>query len=184
SAFTNIGTSSYPIYNYKPIPSHIHGVLRKRAYIERHSQCSDSQASEIRAALESCAELASLGYHAVKSDNRLFQLIFKTDRTDSKDFVQNNFNKIYQECKRDADEISLSCRDTSVYTCVRDGVHMMGYANIHEKQIVVCPIFFNAPVSSRRITASNQDTAILHEMLHIILNEWEDYGYEWDEIHR
>nr|CCD21904.1 Avr-Pita protein [Pyricularia oryzae]CCD21906.1 Avr-Pita protein [Pyricularia oryzae]CCD21908.1 Avr-Pita protein [Pyricularia oryzae] len=25
---------------------------------------------------------------------------------------------------------------------------------------------------------------ILHEMVHIILKEWKDYGYEWDGIHK
>nr|ABM30145.1 AVR-Pita2 [Pyricularia grisea]BAK40880.1 effector protein AVR-Pita2 [Pyricularia oryzae] len=183
SAFTNIGTFSYPVYNSNPIPNHIHGDLKRRAYIEPYSQCSNSQDSEIRAALKSCAELASWAYHAVENDNRLFELIFKTDSTNIKNWVQNNFNEIHKECNRDADEISLSCHDTSVYTCVREGVHLLGYAKMYEKQVVLCPHFFDHPVNSREITAQNQDTVILHEMLHIILNEWEDYGYEWDGIH-
>ncbi|EHA46940.1 metalloproteinase [Pyricularia oryzae 70-15] len=184
SAFTNIGTFSHPVYDYNPIPNHIHGDLKRRAYIERYSQCSDSQASEIRAALKSCAELASWGYHAVKSNNRLFKLIFKTDSTDIQNWVQNNFNEIYKECNRDADEISLTCHDKNVYTCVREGVHNLAYALINEKEIVICPPFFNNPVNSREITAGNQDTIILHEMVHIILKEWKDYGCEWDGIHK
>lgn len=122
--------------------------------------------------LFSCAELASWGYHAVKNDNRLFRLIFKTDSTDIQNWVQKNFNEIYKECNRDADEISLTCHDKDVYTCVREEGHGLAYALINEKEIVICPRFFNHPVNSREITACNQDTVILHEMVHIILSKF------------
>ncbi|TLD14119.1 uncharacterized protein PgNI_02671 [Pyricularia grisea] len=182
SASTNIGTSLHPVYNYNTIPSHIHGALKKRAYITSNSNCSDSEASKIHAALKSCAQLASWGFHAVQSNNQLFKLIFKTDSTDIQDLVKSNFNEIYRECSRETDEVSITCRDIGAQKCVRDGVHALGYARIPYKQVIICPTFFNKPASSREATAGNQDTVILHEIAHIVLDTYEDYGYEWEGI--
>lgn len=52
SAFINTGTFLQPINNYKEFSNDIHGALNKRAYIQKGSQCSSSEASEIRGALE------------------------------------------------------------------------------------------------------------------------------------
>ncbi|TLS25366.1 hypothetical protein PpBr36_06907 [Pyricularia pennisetigena] len=183
-AFTDIGTSLNPVYNENTIPNHTHGALKKRGYITRSSGCSNAQASEIYAALESCALLASLGYHTVKSDNRLFELIFKTNRTNIQNLVQNNFNEIYRECSRTSDELSITCGDISDGWCVENGVYSLGYARIAFKQIVICPRFFNHPAKSKKITAVNQDTVILHEVAHIVLNAHVDYGYEWEGIQK
>ncbi|KAI6279906.1 hypothetical protein MCOR03_010705 [Pyricularia oryzae] len=184
SAFINTGTFLQPINNYKEFSNDIHGALNKRAYIQKGSQCSSSEASEIRGALESCAVLAQHAFHAVKSDEELFEFIFKTDSTDIQDLVEQNFKKLYEECSRKEDEVYITCEDETGKCKENQGYkNVLGYARIAKEQIVICPNFFNQPESSSEITATNQDTTIMHELAHIILDLPEDFGYEWTGVH-
>ncbi|KAI6627898.1 hypothetical protein MCOR07_001734 [Pyricularia oryzae] len=184
SAFINTGTFLQPINNYKEFTNDIHGALNKRAYIQKGSQCSSSEASEIRGALESCAVLAQHAFHAVKSDEELFEFIFKTDSTDIQDLVEQNFKKLYEECSRKEDEVYITCEDETGKCKENQGYkNVLGYARIAKEQIVICPNFFNQPESSSEITATNQDTTIMHELAHIILDLPEDFGYEWTGVH-
>ncbi|KYQ30522.1 hypothetical protein MGG_14981 [Pyricularia oryzae 70-15] len=184
SAFVNTGTFLQPINNYKEFPNDIHGVLNKRAYIQQGSQCSSSEASDIRGALESCAVLAQHAFHAVKSDEELFELIFKTDSTDIQDLVKQNFRKLYDECSRKEDEVYITCEDETGKCKENQGYkNVLGYARIAKEQIVICPNFFNRPKSSSEITAANQDTTIMHELAHVVLDLPKDFGYEWKGVH-
>ncbi|KAI6380777.1 hypothetical protein MCOR32_003873 [Pyricularia oryzae] len=184
SAFINTGTFLQPINNYREFPNDIHGALNKRAYIQKGSQCSSSEASDIRGALESCALLAQHAFHAVKSDEYLFEFIFKTDSTDIRDLVEQNFHKLYDECSRKEDEVYITCEDVAGKCDKNLGYkNVLGYARIAQEQVVICPNFFNQPESSSEITATNQDTTIMHELAHIVLNLPEDFGYEWKGVH-
>lgn len=151
--------------------------------------------------------------HAVKSDEELFELIFKTDSTDIQDLVEQNFRKLYDECSRKEDEVYITCEDETGKCKENQGYkNVLGYARIAKEQIVICPNFFNQPESSSEITATNQDTTIMHELAHVVLGKLffcklirvqpkfvykilqnlqlnlyldlpEDFGYEWKGVH-
>ncbi|KAI6406521.1 hypothetical protein MCOR23_002141 [Pyricularia oryzae] len=98
--------------------------------------------------------------------------------------ARENFHKLYDECSRKEDEVYITCEDVAGKCDKNLGYkNVLGYARIAQEQVVICPNFFNQPESSSEITATNQDTTIMHELAHIVLNLPEDFGYEWKGVH-
>ncbi|TLD06203.1 uncharacterized protein PgNI_08027 [Pyricularia grisea] len=181
SALTNIGPSLHPVHRFNNLPNHNHGALNKRAHLSHHSYCSESEISKIQAALQGCDPLARYGFHGTKDEDWLFQSIFKTDSTDIKSLVKNNFDKLYDECSKKTDTVSITCRDVDG-KCEKAKGSILGHAKMRHDQVVLCPSFFDQELTGRMVTASYQDTTLLHEIAHIVLDLPDDYAYGYDDI--
>ncbi|KAJ4165040.1 hypothetical protein LMH87_006687 [Akanthomyces muscarius] len=156
--------------------------LQRRAKIQ---DCNGTQLSVTRAALSSCAKLASAAAASAaasnSSDDKMTEY-FKAADNSTRGVVSGVFRRVAAECgSTTAGVADYYCSDP--YDACSDGV--LAYTVPTQSYMAYCPLYFTElPPRTERCHAQDQATTNLHEVTHLRqVKGTEDYGgYGYDFV--
>ncbi|KAF2102575.1 hypothetical protein NA57DRAFT_71564 [Rhizodiscina lignyota] len=151
-------------------------VLDKRTIVS--SDCSGSEASDLRSALSNCVSLANAAASAATSGSASkFQEYFKSTSSSVRSEVANCLSEVADECSSSTSgSTDYYCED--IYGgCSSD---VLAYTVPSQEAIVSCPLYFNdLPILTSTCHAQDMSTTTIHEMTHALCGTLDlGYGYQ------